>query len=184
MSRMINKDVHRDGSHHMMHLIIYNINNIHTQAHVYMSCDSPPASIPRLVLSDSPQDSLQSSGMYPHRTEKIGWHISQYSVLGLCRNPQESSGILQESVGDNKDLQSRSKRLGPNPNESPRSVSTNVQPLLNSKERFMSGKMPWTEIQMVLRQSHPKPKPVTKQLPHQGPITPEEQRNIEDGLFL
>ena len=23
-----------------------------------------------------------------HRTEKFCWHISQYSVLGLCRNPQ------------------------------------------------------------------------------------------------
>jgi len=34
------------------------------------------------------------------------------------------------------------------------------------------------------QKAHPKPKPVTKQLPHQGPITPEEQRNIEDGLFL
>ena len=39
MSCMINKDVHGDGSCHMMHLIIYNINNIHTQSHVYMSCD-------------------------------------------------------------------------------------------------------------------------------------------------
>ena len=64
----------------------------------------PFPSIPGLVLSGNPQDSLQSSGMYPHRTSKIGWHISQYSVLGLGRNPQESSGILQEYVGDNKAL--------------------------------------------------------------------------------
>ena len=42
--------------------------------------------------------------MHPHRTAKIGWHISQYSVLGLGRNPQEFSGILQEYVGDNKAL--------------------------------------------------------------------------------
>ena len=28
--------------------------------------------------------------MYPHRTGKIGWHISQYSALALGRNPQES----------------------------------------------------------------------------------------------
>ena len=48
--------------------------------------------------------SLKSSGMYPHRTGKIGWYISQCSVLGLDRNPQESSGILQEYVGDNKAL--------------------------------------------------------------------------------
>jgi len=110
MSRMINKDVHRDGSHHMMHLIIYNINNIHTQAHVYMSCDSPPASIPRLVLSDSPQDSLQSSGMYPHRTEKIGWHISQYSVLGLCRNPQETCRNLWGTIKTSRVLCIYSKK--------------------------------------------------------------------------
>ena len=61
-------------------------------------------SIPGLVLSGNPQDSPQSSGMYPHRTAKIGWHISQYSVLGLARNPQESPGILQEYMGDNKAL--------------------------------------------------------------------------------
>ena len=47
-------------------------------------------SIPGLVLSGDPQDSLQSSGMYPHGTAKIGQHISQYSVLGLGRNSQES----------------------------------------------------------------------------------------------
>ena len=59
-------------------------------------------SIPGLVLSGNPQDSLQSSGMYPHRTGKIGWHISQYSVLGLGRNPQESRrntwGTIKSSV--------------------------------------------------------------------------------------
>jgi len=75
MSHMINKDVHGD--------------------HVYMSCDSPPASIPGLVLSDSSQDSVQYSGMYPHRTEEMAGtsaNTQSWDCAGILRNPAEICG--------------------------------------------------------------------------------------------
>ena len=91
---MINKHEHVDASHHLMY----------PSTCSYIMWLIPFAVILGLVLFKNPQDSLQSSGIYPHRTPKLGWYISQYWVLGVLRNPQESPGILQESVGDNKDL--------------------------------------------------------------------------------
>jgi len=59
---------------------------------------SPPASIPRLVLSDSPQECT------PTGLKKLA---------GTSANTQswDCAGILQESVGDNKDLTPIDKRL-------------------------------------------------------------------------
>ena len=89
MKLMINKQGHVDASHHV----------ICTSTCSYVMCLIPFAVILGLVLSKNPQDCLQSSGIYPHRTPKVGWYICQYWVLGILRNPQES-------VGDNKDLES------------------------------------------------------------------------------
>ena len=88
MKLMINKQVHVDVSHHV----------IYTSTCSYVMWLIPFAVILGLVLSKNPQDCLQSSGIYPPGLQKLA---------GTSANIEswESSGILQESMGDNKDLE-------------------------------------------------------------------------------
>ena len=92
MSHMINKDVHRDGSHHMMHLIIYIPKHMficHVTHHLHQSPDWSCLTVLRTL--SSPQECT------PTGLKKLA---------GTSANTQswDCAGILQGSVGDNKDL--------------------------------------------------------------------------------